>query len=249
MPTNVSTPALRVVGVDLAAGRGITAVATLRLGAAGERPVFDADLSGVALDDAHLLALVTRAAPTVVAIDAPLSLPAAVRAALGGEGPFGTPASPYTRAAERDPIWSALGVRLFPVSFLGGLTFRAIALLPHLRAALPDASLIEVFPSGTLHCLGLRPAATRTGAAPRPPRQPKTALAARAALHAALADLIDGLPPASPEPLGADHLDALAAALTAAAYARGDYSAVGDPLEGQIILPRSAPPLLYRVNR
>ena len=234
---------LTVAGIDLAAGRGTTEVAVLRLAAGAERPCFEATAHRSVTSDGEILAALLAACPTVVAIDAPLSLPAVVAAAVRGEpvavasgdAVEGMAASPYTRAAERDPLWGRLGVRPLPVSFLGGLTFRALALLPQLRAHLPAARLIEVFPSATLRAFGIRPA-ERGGAAGR--RTPKTAPAARSETQRGLAALLDGLPPAQPEPLGADLLDALAAALTALAYARDAYIAAGDPQEGQIIVPQ-----------
>jgi len=52
-----------------------------------------------------------------------------------------------------------------------------------------------------------------------------------------LAHYIDRLP-AGEEPLGADLLDAVAAAYMGLLFLRGDSIAVGDPAEGQIIVPR-----------
>ncbi len=151
----------------------------------------------------------------------------------------GPPASPYLRAAERAPIWSRLGVRPLPVSFLGGLTFRAIALLPTLRAALPDVPIVEVYPSGSARALGLQ--IRESAAASRPKRLAKTSPLARSALQQALSSHISGAPvmrDGESEPLGADLLDALVAALTGVAYLRRTYIAIGDPDEGQIVLPR-----------
>ena len=290
-----------VVGIDLAAGRGVTEVAALAfddtndgIGRAegvdgGRAPRFLREAYRATQNDDEIVAAVCACAPSVIAIDAPLSLPAAVLAALTGAAALAGVAdttnglrdatspqhpSPYTRAAERDPIWRQLGVRPFPVSFLGGLTFRALTLLPRLRAAAPDAAIIEVFPTATLATLGIRyvaPTATPTSvgvadanakagpsAIPLAPRSPlsrrsgggagggaggggrapaKTTPARRAATQAGLARWIDCLPDPNAELLGADLLDALAAALTAVAYARGRSLAVGDPTEGQIILP------------
>jgi predicted nuclease with RNAse H fold len=227
-----------VVGVDLAAGRGVTAVAALRLREAG-LPAFEPTEQGVLATDAKIVTAVASFCPIVVAIDAPLTLPHAVTAALLGSVPPASAepvdplqASPYTRAAERDPLWSRLGVRPLPVSFLGGLTFRAIALLPRLRAALPGAAIVEVFPSATLAALGI------ARSQPGGPRQRKNTPTARLAVQQALARLIAGLPAPVPEPLGADALDALAAALTAAAYASDEFLLAGDPAEGQIVVPR-----------
>jgi predicted nuclease with RNAse H fold len=290
-----------VAGIDLAAGRGVTEVALLRMQDEDAAPIFVPEGHRQVVSDDDILAVLAEARPSVIAIDAPLSLPAPVAAAVRGEssrvvgchrgteapahgtasglksahrlGDMGNPAyhevasenepsvapqdiahsvgascgrpafatppsllssSPYTRAVERDPIWSELGLRPLPVSFLGGLTFRALALLPKLRAILPDAGIIEVFPTATLRLLGIRPAEAR-----KMKREAKTSVPARAEVQAGLAWYIAGLRATSPEPLGADLLDALAAALTAVAFLRGTFTAIGDLEEGQLVLPNA----------
>ena len=228
-----------VVGIDLAAGRGTTEVAALRLNAGDLLPVFDPTAHRAVQTDEEIVGLVATVRPAVIALDAPLSLPAAVAAALRGEvAPLqgSTDNSPYTRAAERDPLWVRLGVRPLPVSFLGGLTFRALTLLPKLRARQPTAAIIEVFPTASLCILGIRPAALAGGAR----RPAKSSDAARTAVQQGLRALVAGIPAPDAHLLGADLLDALAAALTALAHERGASVAVGDPVEGQIVLPRSA---------
>src|SRR5262249_46280788 len=154
----------------------------------------------------------------VVAIDAPLTLPAVVAAALRASPhdalaehpPLMEERSPYTRAAEREPFWGRLGLRPLPVSFLGGLTFRAIALLPQLPARPPHTAIIELFPSATPPLLGTPP--PEPGGARR---AAKTSSTARAATQAGLCIHIACLPHPDANLLGADLLDALAAALTA----------------------------------
>lgn len=249
-----------VVGLDLAAGRGTTEVVSLSLACLDSMPSFDQSKHRPVVSDGEIIATVVSYRPAAVAIDAPLSLPAPVLHSLTALGPCGPEhgtaraffhgeqdanmsrpsASPYLRAAERDPIWSRLGIRPFPVSFLGGLTFRAIALLPALRAELPGVPIVEVYPSGSARALGLH---TQTiSAASRPKRLAKTSPLARSALQQALSNHITGIPAIhedAPEPMGADLLDALVAALTAIAYLRRTYVAIGDPDEGQIILPQS----------
>lgn len=250
--------AICVVGIDLAAGHGTTEVASLSLASLNSKPYFDQSKHRPAVSDEEIVAAVVSYLPAVIAIDAPLSLPAPVMRSLTTLAPSGSehghvcsfaggahnsrtsgpPLSPYLRAAERDPIWSRLGVRPFPVSFLGGLTFRAIALLPALRAALPHVPIVEVFPSGSARALGLH--VYDTAATSRQKRLAKTSPLAREALRQALSSHIVGMPvlrAGESEPLGADLLDALVAALTAVAYARGAYIALGDPEEGQIVLP------------
>lgn len=223
-----------VAGLDLAAGHGRTALAVLEtVGTAAAPPRLVAVLSSL-VTDAEIVAALAVQRPVVIAIDAPLSLPARVAAALGlpiPEGALDSEASPYTRAAERDPIWRTLGVRPLPVSFLGGLTFHALALLPLLRSALPETAIVEAFPSGTLAALGIR--ASAAGGR----RPAKTTPQARAVVQAELRTHISGLPDPGSDLLDADTLDALACALTAAAYLRGAYRSAGAAHEGQIILP------------
>lgn len=254
-----SHDACSVVGIDLSAGRGTTEIACLSLASFDSMPVLDTLKYQPVVTDAEITEAIASYRPAVVAIDAPLSLPAQVvrsLTALGPRGPEhgrlglfsrdehivampGPPVSPYLRAAERDPVWSQLGVRPFPVSFLGGLTFRAIALLPALRTALGETPIIEVFPSGSASALGLHPRDSTTTS--RVKRLTKTSPPARAALQQALSSHITGIPAVredESEPLGADLLDALVAALTAVAYLRRTFIAIGDPAEGQIVLPR-----------
>ncbi len=214
-----------VVGIDLAAGRGVTALAGLALEPAGA-PYLVA-LAHPATDG-DILAETLRLRPAVIALDAPLTLPGPVAAALAG-APWLGHDSPYTRAAERDPIWRTLGVRPLPVSFLGGLTFRAIALAARLREALPDAALIEVFPTATLRALGARATGDGWGA--------KTGIAARRVTHTAMSAWVTGLPTIKEEgPMDPDALDAVAAALTAVAFVDGAIVAAGESAEGCIIV-------------
>lgn len=229
-----------VAGVDLAAGRGTTEVALLELVDGAALPIFRAQAHRAVTSDEEILAVLAGARPAVIAIDAPLTLPRMVADALRRDGratgasagrPDASASSPYTRQAERDPIWAELGLRPLPVSFLGGLTFRAITLVPKLRALLPESAVIEVFPTATLRALGVGPTmeGTKRGA--------KTSIAARAATQQGLARYIAGLPSPARELLGADLLDALAAALTAVACTSGQFRVIGEADEGQIVLP------------
>lgn len=230
---------LVVAGIDLAAGRGITEVAVLTAVGPAARPSFDAGAHAAVATNREICDVIAAAAPAVIAIDAPLTLPrpvaAAVRELPGAPISGGVAPSPYTRAAERSPVWGQIGMRPLPVSFLGGLTFRAIALLPELRAAAPDATIIECFPTATLRQLGVTSGAAGRGSAGR---ASKTSAEARSSVQRGLARLVDGVPDPATNLLGADLLDALAAALTALAFACGDSFAVGDEDEGQIMLPQ-----------
>lgn len=228
-------PRPAVAGIDLAAGRGVTEVAILFTAEGGDLPTFQAERYREVITDDDILAAITLAAPAVIAIDAPLSLPVSVARSLTSASAAiveTAATSPYTRAAERDPRWKTLGVRPLPVSFLGGLTFRAISLLPRLRAAAPASEIIEVFPTATLRLLDVRPLEGQQK------RLSKTTVAMRTAAQQGLTRWITGIPPVESALLGADHLDALAAALTGIMYLQGRYEALGDADEGQIIVPR-----------
>lgn len=235
-----------VLGIDLAAGRGITEVAALIVTDGSRTPLFEASSHRRVTTDDEILAVVADTQPAVLAVDAPLSLPRPVmqgllsglsRGRANTEAPaLSAAGSPYTRAAERDPIWTSLGIRPLPVSFLGGLTFRAISLLPKLHAVVPQAAIIEVFPSATLRCLGITSLAARGTAAQR--RSMKTNEFSRQSTQRGLSAFIQGIPQPDDETYGADLLDALAAALTAVAYVRDAYVLVGDGVEGAIVLPR-----------
>ena len=72
----------------------------------------------------------------------------------------------------------------------------------------------------------------------RLPRRRKTAPDVRLSVQRALARFVAGMPEPDADPLNADTLDAIAAALTAAYYVSADYLLAGDPHEGQIVLPR-----------
>lgn len=225
-----------VAGLDLAAGRGVSELAFLRV-EDGVRPTFDNTEHRPVVSDDEIIGELARRMPRVVAIDAPLSLPRAVTSALA-PGPAtaadASSASPYTRAAERDPIWSTFGVRPFPVSFLGGLTFRAVILVARLRAALPEILVIETFPTAVFRALGL------TGPANAKRRTPKQSIEARMALQSRLQTTLTGVPAPDQALLSADLLDALGAALAALAFATGTFVAAGEAGEGQIILPTTA---------
>lgn len=213
----------RVVGVDLAAGRGITALATLAVAS----PPRLVSLSYPDTDEA-IVEEAVRQFPAVIAVDAPLTLPGALAAAFAGSA-WGGHSSLYTRAAERDPLWRAIGVRPLPVSFLSGLTTRAIPLAQRLRAAVPGCVVIEVFPTASLRALGVHP---HNGGA-----RSKSAQGARRDAQRELGRRIAGLDDlGAGEPLSADALDALAAALTAVAFVRSATVSAGDPAEGCIIV-------------
>lgn len=227
-----------VAGLDLAAGRGVSELVILRADD-GSTPHYEHNEHRPVTTDEDIIEELARWRPRVIAIDAPLSLPRAVMVAVAphlstsGDEPHD---SPYTRAAERDPYWAVLGIRPLPVSFLGGLTFRALALVSRIRASLPDIAVIETFPSATYRALGFTMPAERGQRRAR-----KNTPTAREALQRQLTTIISGIPQPTDLLLGADTLDAIGAALASIAYVWGDYVAIGNASEGQIILPRTSP--------
>jgi predicted nuclease with RNAse H fold len=69
-------------------------------------------------------------------------------------------------------------------------------------------------------------------------RAPKQSVEARTSLQTRLRTMINGAPSPDEVLLSVDLLDALGAALAARAFELGDFVAVGNEQEGQIILPK-----------
>ncbi len=198
----------RPVGIDLAGsparrtgfcalGPGL-ATATWVLGAD------DAILSAVRAED-----------PPLVAIDAPLSLPA-------GRRSLDVPSPPHFRAC--DLALRALGIPFFPVTLgpMRSLTRRGIDLAARLRR--DGFSVIEAYPGGAQDVLGL----PRKGAG----RERLRRALVRRGFTGAVAD------PA----ISHDELDAIVCAFTAREQRAGRGWSLGDPAEGLLVLPRARPP-------
>jgi hypothetical protein len=99
------------------------------------------------------------------------------------------------------------------------LARRGIALAPKLRSA--GFLVLECYPFATLRLLGL-------------PAQGKRTHAGRLAIAGALAALVPGLD----HPDATEHeLDGVVCALTADLWLRGQCRLVGDPAEGQMVVP------------
>src|SRR5579884_584284 len=74
-----------IAGIDLAAGRGTTEVAVVEMAEDDALPRYRPHQPQKTITDDDILAVVAEAHPVVVAIDAPLSLPASVASSVRGE--------------------------------------------------------------------------------------------------------------------------------------------------------------------
>jgi len=172
--------------------------------------------------DDDLLALAEEYRPKVVAVDAPLSLPAGLHC-LEETCPC-QPTSPHKgRACER--ALARLGIGCYFTtkrSLIKAMVYRGMALQAELGRR--GLAVIEVYPFATkLRLFGRLPG--------------KDTLAGREALWARLRPLLAG-GPALPDDLPShDLLDALLAAYTGLLYVRGRAEALGDPAEGLLWLP------------
>lgn len=204
-----------VVGIDLAGAPaygakrfGVVGLAALRLD--GEEVVALEVTSG-RLDDDAVLAFVRRHGASVVAIDAPLSLP---RGRCCADRSCACARFGIVREAERElvrrghrPYWTLLP-SMVP------LTLRGIALRRALEAE--GRRVIEVFPGAVRDIVGVT-------------RGDDRALV-QALRRTGVRRLLAGL--------GRDAVDAVAAAWVAARYAQGECRAVGPADEGQVWLPK-----------
>lgn len=213
-------PHSNVAGVDLASAPQYGARRYNRVGLAALAP----DLAVLRLeagpfDDERIVAFVTETAASVVAIDAPLSLP---RGRCCADEACACARFGRVRAIDRACI--ALGLRPFPalIPSMRGLTLRGIALKARLEGL--GLSVIEVFPGAVQDMLGL-------------PRKQ----ASQGRLLAGLRRLglrgLDGLQP------DGDQLDALTAAYMAHLYRQDRYWAMAVPGETALIFPDPRAPL------
>lgn len=172
--------------------------------------------------DQEILALADRWQPCLVAIDAPLSLPAGL-CCLEESCACQPQAADGLKAAERDLIARGFGLfRTGKRSIIKDMVYRAVGL----RRALEERgwTVIEVYPYASKVALWGKPI----------PR--KTRVSGRIWLRDKLAERVFGLREHS-GPLGHDQLDALVGAYTAYLYHQGRAAALGDPAEGLIYLP------------
>lgn len=193
-----------VVGLDLA-GSPRRRTGFCRLGP-GLRAV-----THVLYEDEEILAAVRASRPTLVGIDAPLSLPAG-RVSIDARGP------PHLRACDR--ALRALGIPFFPVTLgpMRQLTARGSSLAARLDAeGFPS---IEVYPGGAQDLLGL----PRKGAGVRRLQRALVGFGFRGGLER--------------RELTHDELDAIAAAYTSREHLARRSLVLGVPTEGQLVLPR-----------
>lgn len=164
--------------------------------------------------DKEILSATFASAPSVVSIDAPLSLPRG-RRSLEERGP------PHFRECDRE--LQKMHIRFFPISLgpMRMLTARGM----RLRSILESKGLevVESFPGAAQDLLHM-------------PRKQEglTRLANALRGYGVKFDR-------SSRGLTGDELDAATSALVGLLYIRGEYRAIGDPTEGLMILPKPAP--------
>jgi len=148
--------------------------------------------------------------PHVVAVDAPLSIPKG-RHSLDRREPI--------HFRECDLELKRRRIKFFPITIgpMRELTKRGIALKQSLEAR--GLSVIEVFPGGAQDVFGL------------PRKQHDLPKLIRGLRRLGLTGLLSTAT--------GDEVDAATCALTGLLYLRGDYEALGDVNEGQIIMPRT----------
>ena len=159
--------------------------------------------------DEEIVGECVRARPLVVAVDAPLSIPRG-RRSIDERSPV------HFRRCDLE--LRRLGIRFFPITLgpMRMLTKRGMRLKELLEEA--GLEVIEVYPGGAQDILGI----------PRKNRGLEE-------LRRGLEELgIRGLRPG----MTGDELDAVTAAYVGVLYVRGEYTALGDPEEGLIIMPR-----------
>jgi predicted nuclease with RNAse H fold len=160
--------------------------------------------------DEEILRSILNANPDIVSVDAPLSLPQG-RPNLETKGP------PHLRACDKELI--RLGIRFLPLTLgpMRMLTARGIRLRDSLVAK--HVKVIECYPGAAQDVLGI-------------PRKTQDVTL----LQDMLIDIgIRG--DIEKRTLTHDELDAVTAALVGMMYLRGQYTALGDVNEGQIIIP------------
>ncbi len=208
-----------VAGVDLASAPEYGAKRYNRVGLAALAPDLTVrHLESCPCDDDRIVAFVAETKAEVVAIDAPLSLPAGRCCADDS-----CRCARFGRVRAIDRACFALGLRPFPalIPSMRGLTLRGIELKSRLERL--GLSVIEVYPGAVQDMLRL-------------PRK-------QAGLPRLLAGLrrlgLRGLDRLRPD---GDQLDALTAAYMAHLYRQGRYWAMAVPGETPLIFPDARAP-------
>ena len=203
------------LGIDLAGPARASGYAVLDASAA----LLDVGLAG---DDAAILALAERSAARIIAIDCPLGLPAGLDC-LDPSHPCAPSSAKGIRESEL--AVRALGYGLYfttKKTIIRAMAERGIALRRELETR--GLRVIEVYPYAT-KCLLF---------GKRMPK--KTTPDGVRWLRDRLAPLVPGLD-AVPRTLTHDELDAVVAAYTAVLYASGRAVALGNDVEGTIVVP------------
>ncbi len=205
---------MNAVGIDLASSPDYGATRYNRLGLAVLSPELRLlHLEAGRLDDTRILSTVRDANADIVAIDAPLWLPAG-RCCADER----CPCARFGRVRLADRALAALGYRPYwpLMRSMRALTLRGIALRTRLEAL--GLQVIEVFPGAVQDVLGL-------------PRKQRGLLALREGLS------LLGIRGLEGRDADGDELDAVTAAYMAYLFRKRRYRAVGDPGEAQVILP------------
>lgn len=192
----------RVVGVDLAgSSRRNTGICLLR----GMTVV---SFATVQADD-EILSFIEASRPSLVAVDAPLSLPpgrSSIEDRRGG----------HFRSSDRELL--KRGIRFFPITLgpMRSLTVRGI----RLKAMLQERGLevIEIYPGAAQDIWKI------------PRKQGGLAKLRNGLTRLGLKGLTRGM--------NGDELDAVSGALVGRLYLRGKADVLGDPSEGAIVVPR-----------
>jgi predicted nuclease with RNAse H fold len=207
---------MKVIGLDLTGSpekRTAFAVLTKEMDIVAE---------GLVADDEEIIALAEEQRPTLMAIDAPLSLPLGL--CCLEESCACHPTSPRKgRQCERE--LSALGIGCYYTtkrSIIKGMVYRAIVLKEKLEGR--GIAVIEIYPYASRRRL--------FGKLPR-----KTTVAGRRGLQERLRCLVPAIPSSQEWLLSHDALDALLAAYTGVLYLKGQSEALGDPAEGLLHIP------------
>ena len=159
--------------------------------------------------DGEIFEIVKITKPKVIAIDAPLSLPK-------GRRSIDKKSNIHFRECDRE-LWK-LHIKFFPITLgpMRMLTKRGMKIAKKLRGM--GYEVIEVYPGATQDILGIK--------------------RKQYGLKKLKRDLEKIGIKFNKKKLNGDELDAATAAYTGLMYLKGDYEALGDPEEGQIIIPK-----------
>jgi len=170
----------------------------------------------VLYSDAEILYTTKAAKAEVIAIDAPLALPK-------GRHCMGEHCRGQAHFRVCDRVLARMRIKFFPITIgpMRELTTRGIKLRKRLEKS--GFQVVETFPGGSQDLLGM----------PRKQHGVRELQAALAGIGCK-GDVIN-------RELSGDELDAVNCALVARDYAGGSYTAIGDPSEILMVLPKLQP--------